>query len=389
MDSVFKICKKLIIKDPFYGLFLLNLNKRFDSKIQTAGVMIEGINPLLLINKEWWYGLESDEMKVAVLKHECGHLMYGHLTKNWDYLRRESAELTNIAMDTEINGNISDLQKDPFCYPSRYGFEPNKGTLYYYSKLREMAMQNPSSDGSGISFNCPGGEGDNQTMDDHSVWKDLSDAEKELAQQQIDGIAKRVAEQVKRSQGTIPGEFKEYIDELFKIKKRIFDWKSYFRRYLGTVLDIEIKKSRKKESIRFPDASGIKHKRKSQIFVIVDTSGSVSRNDLEDFFSEINHIYKAGAIIDICEIDTKINKIYRYTGKFPGEVHGRGGTILRDGFTHFNEHRRDYTSCVVFTDGYCDVDYKIYGDTMWIIASGGMQQKYPGRVCYINNSEQN
>jgi hypothetical protein len=32
------------------------------------------------------------------------------------------------------------------------------------------------------------------------------------------------------------------------------------------------------------------------------------------------------------------------------------------------------------------VDYKIYGDTMWIIASGGMKQDYPGRVCYINNN---
>ena len=55
------------------------------------------------------------------------------------------------------------------------------------------------------------------------VWESLSDAERQLAQQQIDGIAKQTAEQVKRSQGTIPGEFKEYIDDLFKIKPRIFD----------------------------------------------------------------------------------------------------------------------------------------------------------------------
>ena len=47
MDSVFKICKKLIINEPFYGLFLLNLNKRFDKNVKTAGVTIEGINPLL------------------------------------------------------------------------------------------------------------------------------------------------------------------------------------------------------------------------------------------------------------------------------------------------------------------------------------------------------
>ena len=98
MDSVFKICKKLIINEPFYGLFLLNLNKRFDKNTKTAGVTIEGINPLLLINRDWWIGLDV-ETQVAVLKHECGHLLFGHLTKNWDYLRRDNAIVLNKAMD--------------------------------------------------------------------------------------------------------------------------------------------------------------------------------------------------------------------------------------------------------------------------------------------------
>ena len=81
----------------------------------------------------------------------------------------------------------------------------------------------------------------------------MTDAERQLVQQQIDRIAKQTAEQVQRNQGTIPGQFRDYIDELFKVKPRIFDWKSYFRRYLGSVLDVELRKSRKRENIRFPD----------------------------------------------------------------------------------------------------------------------------------------
>lgn len=53
MESVFKVCKKLIIKESFYGLFLLNLNKKFDKKIKTAAVGVEGINPVLLINPDF------------------------------------------------------------------------------------------------------------------------------------------------------------------------------------------------------------------------------------------------------------------------------------------------------------------------------------------------
>lgn len=382
MESVFRICKKLLIKQPFYGLFLLNINKRFSDKISTAAVGIEGINPILLINKDFWKDL-NEEMQLNILIHEVSHLMFGHLTEAWTYLRRENAELLNYAADCECNSYIPGLQTDPYCYPARYGMENSKGTLFYYDKLRQM--QNNQGQGLG-----QGGGGEfGQTLDDHSTWEEMTDAERQLVQQQIDRIAKQTAEQVQRNQGTIPGQFRDYIDELFKVKPRIFDWKSYFRRYLGSALDVELRKSRKRENIRFPDASGTRHKRKSQIFVVVDTSGSISPTDLCDFFSEIHHIYKAGAVIDICEIDTQIQRIYRYNGKWDLQAHGRGGTILTAACDYVNEHRRDYTSCVFFTDGYCDVDFKIYVDSMWIIASGGCEQKYPGKVCYINNSGQN
>lgn len=382
MESVFRICKKLLIKQPFYGLFLLNINKRFSDKISTAAVGIEGINPILLINKDFWKDL-NEEMQLNILIHEVSHLMFGHLTEAWTYLRRENAELLNYAADCECNSYIPGLQTDPYCYPARYGMENGKGTLFYYDKLRQM--QNNQGQGPG-----QGGGGEfGQTLDDHSTWEEMTEAERQLVQQQIDRIAKQTAEQVQRNQGTIPGQFRDYIDELFKVKPRIFDWKSYFRRYLGSVLDVELRKSRKRENIRFPEASGTRHKKKSQIFVVVDTSGSISPTDLCDFFSEIHHIYKAGAVIDICEIDTKIQRIYRYNGKWDLQAHGRGGTILSDAVTYVNDHRRDYTSCVFFTDGYCDVDFKIYVDTMWIIASGGCEQKYPGHCCYIQNSGQN
>ena len=378
MESVFKICKKLLIKQPFYGLFLLNVNKRFSTKISTAAVGVEGINPILLINKDFWNGL-SEDMQLNILIHEVSHLMFGHLTENWNYLRKENAELFNMAADCAINTYIPELKKDPYCYPAKWGLEEQKGTLYYYDKLRR------ENNGKG-----PGKEEMGQTLDDHSTWDDMTEAERQLVQQQIDRIAKQTAEQVQRNQGTIPGQFRDYIDELFKVKPRIFDWKSYFRRYLGTVIDVELKKSRKRENVRFPDACGTKHKKKSQIFVVVDTSGSISPNDLCDFFSEIHHIYKAGTVIDICEIDTKIQRIYRYNGKWDLQAHGRGGTILDDAAKYVNDHRRDYTSCVFFTDGYCDVDFPLYVDSMWIIASGGCEQKYPGKVCYINkNSGQN
>ena len=61
--------RKLLIKEPYYGLFLLSLNKYFDDSIETACVKRNGINTDLVINYTFWKSL-SDEAELAVLQHE-------------------------------------------------------------------------------------------------------------------------------------------------------------------------------------------------------------------------------------------------------------------------------------------------------------------------------
>lgn len=369
MEDVARIIKQLLIKEPFYGLFLMGLQRKDGTSfIETAAVGIEGINPVLYVNMDFWKSLD-DTMKVAILKHELNHLLMGHLTNNWKYLNDENHNLLNISQDCEINSFIPELQKDPYCYPAAFNLENNKGTLYYYDQIKKNHKNTNRS-----------------TVDDHRFLgqgDDLSDAEKQLVEQQIANNAKRTAEQVKKSCGNIPGQFLDYIENLFKVKDRIFNWKAYFRRSLGSMIDVELKKTRKRESMRFPGAAGSKHKRKAKVLVVVDTSGSISNQDLCDFFSEIHHVYKAGTVVDIIENDTKIQRQYTYNGKWDMKASGRGGTILNDSIDFYNKHRRDYTAMVVFTDGYCDVNFNILGKNLWIITHDGCKQKYPGQTIYI------
>lgn len=47
-----KALKKLIYKDPFYGIFLLNVDKQYTDKLDViAAVARNGINCTLLVNK--------------------------------------------------------------------------------------------------------------------------------------------------------------------------------------------------------------------------------------------------------------------------------------------------------------------------------------------------
>lgn len=68
-DSLSKTSKNLMFKEPFYGLFLISLNKKWNNSIPTAGVGINGISYQLIINTDFWDDL-NDNQKKGLLKHE-------------------------------------------------------------------------------------------------------------------------------------------------------------------------------------------------------------------------------------------------------------------------------------------------------------------------------
>lgn len=358
--TIAQAVRKILIKEPFYGLFLMGINKRFSNSIETACVEKNGINVELLINQNYWNSL-SEPIQINVLLHETLHIVFKHVLMWDDYPDKDRF---GIAVDCHVNSFLKDVPSD-WYHPKDFGFEPMLGTKYYYENLPNN-LKNKNPNHNWVNF------------------KDLTDAEKQLINNQIDYQVKVSAEQVmKTNPGNIPGYLKDYIDQLFKKKDRLFNWKSYFRRMIGTIQDIELKKTRKKESIRFPDASGLKHKKRSNICIVVDTSGSISNKDLVDFFAEIYHVWKAGTEVTIIENDTTIEKISKYNGKWNKEIHGRGGTAFNDCVEWYNQRRKEFNTIIFFTDGYADVDLNISGPSIWVITSDGKHQKYPGQTLYI------
>ncbi len=80
IETLAKASKDLILKEPFYGLLLMSLNKRWCNKsVPTAGVCLKGINYELIINEEFWENLPAIQ-KIGILKHELLHIGIFHLT---------------------------------------------------------------------------------------------------------------------------------------------------------------------------------------------------------------------------------------------------------------------------------------------------------------------
>lgn len=410
--TISKACKTLMIREPFYGLFLSTLNKQHTDKVPTMAVGLQGVNTMLYINDTFWNSLTDDE-QLAVLQHELMHICFFHLTMGKEF---EDHTLANIAMDCEINQSIKGLPEGCVTLAKiqeqislmaiilnkpNVSVEPRAGTKYYYKLLKEyqlkVTMPGQAGNGEGNdsgeggddegSGNGPGNL-DNSQSGDHSGWKDfedLSDAEKELVKNQIDYQIKETAETVIKNQGKLPGELRGYIEELLAPKPAVFNWKAYFRRLLGNANIYFTKKTLRKQSKRFDENAGLKIKQKQHILVAIDTSGSLSDDELKDFFSEIHHIYKAGAGITIIECDESIGRTYEYKGKADYNVTGGGGTDFAPVVNFYNENRDKYTTLVYFTDGYASLDnFKVMKKMIWIISSNGAQeQEYPGLTVKI------
>lgn len=375
-----KVCKKLLIHDPFWGLFLLGLNKVPTHKVRTMAVAPNGIGVDLLVNEDFWNSL-SDTEQPALLLHELHHLAFDHIFMGKDFPDKDRF---NVAADLEVNCYIEGLPpNDGHPDVKMFGLPENQGTKWYYDNLP------PAGRWAGFGFGS--------LTDDHSTWKEFdiqSPAVQELMQNQINTMLVEAAKQTEKQQGKVPGCLTEKIARLQKVQPRVYDWKSHFRRVLGTEIEVKLKKTYQRSSKRFPNSPGVRFMKRVAILVGVDTSGSVSQKELVEFFCEIEHIRRTGARVHVIECDTKIHKEWDYTGKQDIVITGRGGTKFDPMIEYYRKHKKEYTCFVLFTDGGADVDHLNVpnNDMLWLISSRGEQKRYPGKAIYMpkrNDTDQN
>lgn len=383
-DSLSKTSKDLMLKEPYYGFFLLMLHKTWNDAVGTAGVCKNGINFQLTISEKFWNNL-SDLHKLGLLKHELLHIAFQHLTT---FTMFSDKKLANIAMDMEINqyidghwlpeGGIDINDYDDLNLDRR------AGSRYYYDQLKQAQdkkKQQGSCGDKNMDKLLDGMEGGQMTvtLDENGNVKDVNipdhqweefenmpDAEKKLIEKQIQRVLQDAKEQTIKKRGYVPGE----IDGIIKLDEVIppkFNWKNYIKRFTGISTKIFTRKLRRKENKRYSDNPGLKIKMRQNMLVGIDTSGSVCDNELKEFMNEIHHLYKAGVDITIVQCDTKIQSIKKYDGKFELEVSGRGGTYFEPVLEYF-EQNRQFTSLIYFTDGEAYTDMKPRKPVLWVLS---------------------
>ena len=400
-EELAKASKDLMLKEAFYGLFLIMLNKQWSKKVPTAGVSRLGINYQLYLNEEFWDKLTPDQ-RIGLLKHELLHIAFFHIT---DYDHLSDKLIANIAMDIEINQYIDSIflppgPQLPETYPE-LNLEPKKGTKYYYDKLME-GKENPGTCPNLDKMLDAAGEGQNSVqvsingkgevevkLPDHGTWEEfdnLDEATKKLIKTQTEHILKEVVDQVTKSRGVIPGEMAEIIDKISQINPPKFNWRGYLRRFVGGSIKTFSKMSRQKPNFRFIENPGLKHKEKRHILVAVDTSGSVSTKELIEFLHEINHISRTGTEVTLIQCDTAISHIGKFDPKKDFEIHGRGGTSFHPVTDYYDANKKKYNCLIYLTDGEAPAPEKCRGPVLWVISSQsqGLNEDLKGLQIQLN-----
>lgn len=428
-----KICMMFTMEEPFYGIILSSM-ERIPDKTATPTLCVARMGNVfkLFYNPDFVNKFNVDTV-LGLLKHEVLHIAFHHLTifedKNHDPIWRE---LENIAVDAEANCYLdrSKMQKEAGgVWVEDFGFDRCLGARAYfdlfYQKVQQDAQkakaqqpQMPCNGGQGGSdgqqqqqsqspsqssqSQNSGDEGDESTdgqprpgqdasaqgrqkkafdeaveaiakksFDEHTEWPDVeSQAEMDELQELVDSMLAFAAEEVEKNCGTIPGEIAGRIEQIRKKPKPVADWRRYFRRYLGNEFSELIRKSKKRESKRFPGAAGNRHQRKSHILVAIDTSGSVSMPEYHEFFGQIKTLQDK-ATFHVVECDARIQHEYDYRGKQNEILHGGGGTSFEPPIKMFMENRKKYDALVYFTDGGAWIPDYTPKDTLWVVSSRG------------------
>ena len=406
-DSLSKTSKNLMLKEPYYGFFLLMLHKTWSDKVPTACVSKNGINFQLTIGEKFWTNL-SEEHRLGLLKHELLHIAFQHLTT---FTMFSDKKIANIAMDMEINQYIDKdwLPKGGIDINDYKDLNLNTraGSRYYYDKLKQ-AQQDKKDKGSCGDKNMDklldgmekgectviigpgndkgdpsggGGSGDKEVQIPDHEWEEfenMPEAEKKLIEKQVNRIMTQAQDQTLKKRGYVPGEISGLItlDEVIPPK---FNWKAYIRRFTGISTKIFTRKIRRKENKRYSDNPGLKIKMRQNMLVGIDTSGSVCDDELKEFINEIHHLYKAGVDITIAQCDSSMQSVKKYDGKFELEVAGRGGTRFEPVLELFNE-KKEFTSLIYFTDGEASVNLKPRKPVLWVLSErSSYNDQLPGR----------
>jgi len=372
MDAERRIIKariSLLFDSPFFGDLAMHLKIQKSDSVPAMGVTPYGD---MYYNPKFIDTVNDDELKF-VIAHEVLHCSTGQMIRKGyrDQL------LWNLAMDFTTNIILRDacigkvpqgaLLDDSFrnmiteeVYNEIYkntkkiliqSIDKGKGKGKGKGKDKDGGNGVDGVDGtdSGDSKDSGDGKG-SKTLDEH-IYKPMKPGEgKDIEQEWKQRVAS--AATVARGRGNLPGNIEMLIEELLR---PMVEWRVLLEQFMSRCSRNDYvwsKPSRRHidNGTYLPSITG----ESIEICVAIDTSGSISDEEIKIFLSEVNAILNLNSsiLMHLYQCDTAmIYKEYRSGDKLEARVTGRGGTSFKPVFEDI-EKRGISPACLCYlTDG--------------------------------------
>ena len=417
---------QLTKNQAFFGMILQCLDMYYTHLIPTAGVAFDNNAKKwqMMINPKWFCdklgdGDKGTRHRISILLHELYHLTHKHIVRApMIKLNPSRRSLMNIAMDMSINQLIKDLPAGCSDCPPREArlvgvactnkmcpgnpilvedffdldakgnqiqWEKNKTFEYYYYKLIERYSElsdDPNEDGDSDSPGNGKGNGkgipkefDSHDWDSNSEEQDMMDATEELV--------KRAMQKRGLSFDKLPQFMQELLQDIEVRRSEL----NYRQLILSAIKKHASGSDRlstwSKPSRRFGNISpGTKVGPLPKLENFIDTSGSISVQEANDFLDVIDNFLKVGH--RKCKLGLWHTQMYQVEPYKLGDRLERdkiqsGGTDVGPVLQYIAEAQPDLS--IILTDGcFSDVDFEsmvppntLFPQVLWIISRDGSE----------------
>lgn len=373
MFNINSVIDRTLIYFPIFKILINNIHFIKNNSIATACTN----GNTIYYNSSFFQTLSKDE-QVFIIAHELMHITLKHLSRS----EERDMEIWNYATDAVINQilrkNGLPLVEGVIDCPDALSFSAEE----YY----EMVKNRPDCEELMSKYRH---DKEESVIATHEHWneelaEDLTEELSGINEHNITEINKKLIHDDNKEYTSGIQEQEPTTDSLGSVGNTspIIDLKSFLQRKKKKVFSADYNLHN-----GFFDEDGIyKYPyeliRRSNIEILIDTSGSVDDDLVKAFLQECKNIFDDYAIKVGC-FDTNFygfQEIQRKEDLDSFVIEGRGGT---DFSTAVNSFSKKASIKIIFTDGYDEMP-KDSSDVIWVIYGNAKINPPGGKVFYVD-----
>ena len=382
----------LLLRAPFFGNLATRMNLiNADDWCPTAAT--DGRR--FYYNSEFVNNLPLKQLEFLV-GHEVLHAVYDHMGRRGN----RDPKLWNIADDYCVNWDLVEQRvgdKIPVAlYDSKYkGMSAEEVYDDLYENADKINIDELMKRLLDEHLDGDEKDGDGEGNKEGNGRPRLSDAEKKEIRDEIKEAV--LASAQASGAGNIPGGVKRMIKDL---TEPVMDWRELLQQQIESTIKSDFTWARPSRRAWHMDAvmPGMKPGEQIDVVIGIDTSGSITDQDLKVFLSEIQGIMEAydEYRITVMGWDTEVHNVATFTSDNLEDIAsfepgGGGGTDPHCVWNYLQENDIEPKKLIMFTDfcffGWSPEEVEQYCDTVWIIKGNKSAEPEFGVYAHYEDAE--